>query len=99
MLLVWNEMTSECVMASSVTIISSDKQDNHEMFIHRNWFEVDPKYSSKKQNTSLIKQYIPALNSYAPLINLQVPVINTKSDAVVVKELGLPYDIERRISD
>jgi hypothetical protein len=83
---------SDCVMTNSVTNPSSGKQD-HTVFIRWNW--VHPKYSSKKQSSSLIKQHILTLNRYAPLISLQDPVIN-KNYAIVVKELGLLYDIQRK---
>lgn len=46
----WQELTSESVMARLVTNLSSEMQD-HEVFIHRNWTEADPKYASKKQNS------------------------------------------------
>jgi hypothetical protein len=64
------------------------------VFIHRNWIEVDPKYAAKEQNGSLIKQDIPVLNSYAPVINLQDLSVYTY-DAMVAKELGLPYNRQR----
>lgn len=41
--LMWNKVTSECVIVSLVTNLPSDKQEDHEVFIHRTWIEVDLK--------------------------------------------------------
>jgi hypothetical protein len=96
--LLWNELTSDCVLASSVTNPSSDKREDHEVFIHRNWIEVDSKHccnlhSFKKQNSASVNQPILTSNHYAPLINLQDPLVNI-NNAIVANELGLLQDIQ-----
>jgi hypothetical protein len=97
--LLWNELMSDCVLASSVTNPSTDKQEDLEVSIHRNCIEVNSKhcsnsYSFKKQNSSPVNQPILTLNCYAQLINLQDSIVNV-NDAIASNELGLLHDIQR----
>jgi hypothetical protein len=97
--LLWNELTSDCVLASSVTNPSTDKQEDHEVSIHTNCIEVNSKhcsdlYSFKKRNSPPVNQPILISNCYAQLNNLQDPVVNV-NDAIVSSELGLLHDIHR----
>jgi hypothetical protein len=80
-------------MASSATNLSSNKQDQT-VFLYRNWTEIVSKHSYMKQNSSLVEWHIPALNSYTSAISLQDPVLN-KNHVIVIKELGLPGDVQR----
>jgi hypothetical protein len=80
--LLWNELMSDCVLASSVTNPYTYKQ-GHEVSIHRNWVEVNSKlrgnlYSFKKRNSLPANQPILTSNCYVQLINLQDSIGNVK---------------------
>jgi hypothetical protein len=67
-----------------------DKQEDHEVSIHRNWIEVTSKhcsnlYNSKKQDSLPVNQPILTSNHYAQLINLQDSIANV-NDTIVSNE-------------
>jgi hypothetical protein len=70
--LLWNKLACDCGRVSLDTNSSIDKQEDHEVSVHRNWIEVESKrcsnlYSFKKRNSFPVNQPILPSNHYTQL--------------------------------
>jgi hypothetical protein len=93
-----NELKSDCASASSDIDLStlcknSDKQDDHEVSIHKNLIEVTSNnygYPNNFRNPDslLANQPIPTSNCYTQLINLQNS-IESVNNRIVPNDQGL----------
>jgi hypothetical protein len=94
-----NELKSDCALASSVLDPSTDKQEDHEMFIYGNLMEVNSKhrnnqYSFEEQDSLPVNEPLLTSNCYAQLINLQDSTVNV-NDTIVSNELESLHDTQR----
>jgi hypothetical protein len=93
-----NELMSDCALASSDIVLStlcknSDKKEEHEVSIHKNWIEVTSKHRCNPNNfrnpvSVLANQPILTSNRYAQLINLQ-DSIESVNNTIVPSDRGL----------